>query len=61
MVDYLGDNNKKQVHNLLNEQENCQVSEIMIVHKRHFIPDTSLQANSEGFDSCIWCIGNSQK
>ena len=61
MADYLGDNNKKQVHDLLNQKENCQIDEIMIVHKRYFIPDTFTQANSEGYDSCIWCIKNSQE
>ena len=61
MADYLGDNNKRQVHDILNQKENCQIDEIMIVHKRYFIPDTFTQANSEGYDSCIWCIGNSQE
>lgn len=61
MANYLGDNNKRQVHDLLNQKDNCQIDEIMIVHKRHFIPDTFTQANSEGYESCIWCIGNSQE
>ena len=61
MSDYLGDNNKRQVHDLLNQKENCQIDEIMMVHKRYFIPDTSVQANSEGYANCIYCIGNSQE
>ncbi len=61
MSDYLGDNNKRKVHDLLNQKENCQIDEIMIVHKRYFIPDTFTQANSEGYDNCVWCIDASQK
>ena len=61
LADCLGDNNKRQVHDLLNQKENCQIDEIMIVHKRYFIPDTFTQANSEGYDSCVWCISNSQE
>ena len=59
MADYLGDNNKKTVHDLLNQKENCQIDEIMTVHKRYFIPDTFVQANSEGYDSCTSCIDES--
>ena len=61
MVDYLGDNNKKQVHDLLNQKDDCQVDDIMMVHKRHFIPDTFMQANLEGYASCIWCIDTSKE
>lgn len=56
MANYLGDTYRKQVHDLQNEKENCNIDKIMIVHKRHFIPDTYVQANSEGYGSCIWCI-----
>ncbi|MGY5147962.1 MAG: hypothetical protein ACW9W4_08185 [Candidatus Nitrosopumilus sp. bin_7KS] len=59
MADYLGDNNKKQVHDLENQQEGCQMDEIKIVHKRYFIPDTFEQANAEGYLSCIHCIESS--
>lgn len=60
MADYLGDTNKKLVHDLNNQKENCSIDKIMIVHKRFFIPDTFVQANSEGYTSCIYCIKNLQ-
>ena len=58
---YLGDNNKRKVHDLLNLKNNCCIDTIKTVHKRYFIPDTFAQANSEEYDSCVWCIGNYQK
>ena len=61
MATYLGDNNKKQVHDLLNQKSNCCIDAIKIVHQRYFIPDTFTQANSEGYTSCVWCIENYQK
>lgn len=61
MVNYLGDTSKRQVHDLLNPQNNCNIDKIKIVHKRYFIPDTFTQANSEGYENCTWCIENLQK
>lgn len=61
MATYLGDNNKRQVHDLLNMKDNCCIDLIKQVHRRFFIPDTSVQANSEGYESCQWCIGNFQR
>lgn len=61
MADCLGDTSKRQVHNLLHKNDNCQIDKIKIVHKRYFIPDTPIQANSEGYVSCTWCIGNFQE
>ena len=61
MADFLGDTNKKIVHDISNQKDNCQIDEIMIVHKRYFIPDTFVQANSEKYTSCIYCIKNLQE
>jgi len=61
MANYYGDTSKKQVHDLNNQKDNCEIDEIKIVHKRYFIPDTFTQANSEGYTSCIYCIGELQK
>lgn len=61
MTKYLGDNNKRQVHDLLNLKDSCQIGEIKRVHKRYFVPDSYAQANSEGYTSCAWCIENFQK
>ncbi len=46
---YHGDNSSNVVHDTNNETSECK---IMIVHKRHFIPDTLEQAKSEGFVNC---------
>ncbi|NIP62816.1 MAG: hypothetical protein GWN01_12935 [Nitrosopumilaceae archaeon] len=59
-MNYLGDTNRREVHDLSNQKDNCKIDEIKMVHKRHFIPDTALQANSEGYSSCMWCIENYQ-
>ena len=58
MANYLGDNNKRQVHDLENLKDGCEVDEIKLVHRRYFIPDSFKQANSEGYANCAWCIEN---
>lgn len=61
MADFLGDTSKKLVHDVSNEKENCEIDKIMIVHKRYFIPDTFIQANSEKYTNCIYCINDVQE
>lgn len=56
---YLGNTNKKEVHNLDNQKTNCQINEIKLAHRKYFL--TLQQAHSEGFDNCAWCIGNSKR
>ena len=59
---YLGNTNSKEVHDLLDENANCQILEIL--HNRHavvFSPDTLAQAHSEGYDNGHWCIGGSTR
>lgn len=59
---YLGNTNSKEVHDLTNEQTNCQIQEIINAgHAVIFDPDTLAQANSEGFDNGHWCIGGSTR
>lgn len=62
---YLGNTNKKEVHDLDNEQtgpNECQIDEIIEAeHARTFIPDTLSRAHSEGYDNCIHCIGRSTR
>lgn len=56
---FLGNKNTKEVHDLNNEKEQCQVEEIKPEHKVEF---TSVaEAHSKGFDNCYWCIGNSKR
>jgi hypothetical protein len=61
---YLGNNNpsKMEVHDLQNEQTNCQIDEILRAnHAVVFDPDTLEQARSEGYDNCAYCIGGSTR
>lgn len=59
---YLGNTNKKEVHDLKNEQTNCQIAEIVAnKHAVVFTPDTLAQAHKEGYDNCKWCIGGSTR
>lgn len=61
---YLGNNNpsKMEVHDLHNEQTNCQIDEILKAnHAVVFDPDTLEQAHSEGYDNCAYCIGGSKR
>lgn len=61
---YLGNSNykKMEVHDLLNEQTNCQIDEI--IKARHavvFEPDTLEQASKAGYDNCAYCLGGSTR
>ena len=59
---YLGNTNTTEVHDLQNEQPNCQIDEILAAgHAVGFRPDTLAQARSEGFDNCHYCIGGSTR
>jgi len=53
---FLGNTNTTEVHDLTNQQTNCQISEIKSEHKKYFSPDTLSQAHSEGYDNCAYCI-----
>jgi len=61
MAHYLGNTNKMEVHDLYNEQTNCQIKEIKTEHRKSFNPDTLEQARTEGFDNCAWCLGGSKR
>lgn len=57
---YLGNVAKKEVHDLDNEQTNCQIDEI--IKAEHDRPFTSLQAaHAAGYDNGHWCIGGSKR
>lgn len=59
---YIGNKNKKEVHDLDQEDTNpngCQINEIKEVVT--FNPDTLQQAHSEGYDNCAKCIGGSRR
>lgn len=58
---YLGnaDPGHMEVHDLHNEQNLCQIDEI--IDAVTFTPDTLEQAHREGYDNCHWCIGGSRR
>ena len=59
---YLGNTNKKEVHDLKNEKTQCQINEIIKAgHAVVFSPDTLAQAHSEGYDNGAYCIGGSTR
>ena len=54
---YLGNKNTTEVHDLNNEQTNCQISEI-----EDWITFSSLdEAHDAGYDNCAYCIGGSTR
>lgn len=57
---YLGNTTKDEVHDLDNEQTNCQIDEI--IDAGHDRPFNSLQgAHGAGFDNCHYCLGDSTR
>lgn len=59
---YLGNTNTKEVHDLRNEQTNCQIDELLRAgHGVVFTPDTLTQAHAEGYDNGAYCIGGSKR
>lgn len=61
---YIGNSNPDhmEVHDLHNENTNCQIEEILQAGNAViFSPDTLLQAQSEGYDPCSWCLSGSTR
>lgn len=62
---FLGNKNTYEVHDLRCEdtsENGCQIDEILDAgHGVRFIPDTLIQAHSEGYDDCAKCIGTSTR
>lgn len=57
---YLANTSKTEVHDLDNEQTNCQIDEI--IRAGNDKPYTSQKtANDAGYDNCAYCIGSSKK
>jgi len=58
---YIGNSNPSsmEVHDLDNENKNCQIDEIQNVVT--FFPDTLEQAHRKGYDNCHYCIGDSRR
>lgn len=61
-VRFLGNRRTTEVHDLRNEQTNCQINEILRAGNAvGFRPDTLQQARSEGYDNCAYCVGGSTR
>ncbi len=62
---FVGNMNKKEVHDLDNEKtaaNQCQINEIIQAGNAvTFNPDTHAEAKSKGYDNCAHCIGRSQR
>lgn len=51
---------KREVHDLDNEKEQCQINEIIAAGNER--PYDSLgAAKRDGYDNCAYCIGNSTR
>ncbi len=57
---YLANTNTKEVHDLDNEQTNCQINEI-IAARHDLYYDTLQEAHNAGYDNGHWCIGGSTR
>jgi len=57
---YLANTNTKEVHDLDNEQTNCQINEIIAAHHDIYY-DTLQEAQNAGYDNGHWCIGGSTR
>ena len=57
---YLGNKNTTEVHDLDNEQTNCQIDEIIAAGND--VPfQTHQAAKTAGYDNCAYCIGGSTR
>lgn len=53
---YLGNKDKKEVHDLEHETLDCKIVEIILAHKETFF-DAIIEAHKKGYHNCILCIG----
>ena len=57
---YCGNKNKKEVHDLDNEQANCQIIEIIAASND--LPFNTLEeAHAAGYDNCHYCLAGSTR
>ncbi|MDO8886076.1 hypothetical protein [Candidatus Oleimmundimicrobium sp.] len=45
-----------EVHDLDNENKNCQIDEINKENVQTFNPDLVHEAQEQGFNGCYWCL-----
>jgi len=57
---YCGNTAKKEVHDLDNENVNCQIDEI--IRAGNAVPFETLDAaHRAGYDNCYYCLGSSRR
>ena len=57
---YMGNTSTKEVHDLDNEQTNCQIDEV--IRAGHDKPFTDLNvAHRAGYDNCAYWMGSSNR
>jgi len=57
---FLGNKNTKEVHDLDNQKNQCQIDKIINAHDN--VPFYTLQsAHDSGYDNCAYCIGDSKR
>lgn len=59
MASYLGNSNTKEVHNLDNEKDGCNIARIKPEHRVRF--GSLADAKQHGYDNCSHCIGQSKR
>lgn len=59
MPNYLGNRHSKEVHNLDNKKDKCNIAQIKPEHRVRL---ASLEdAKRQGYDNCSHCIGQSKR
>lgn len=57
---YMGNKNKKEVHNVANQTTRCQLAEV--IQAGNDVPfQSQASANQAGYDNCQHCIGGSTR
>lgn len=58
MARYLANTNKLEIHDLQNQQINCQINEIKQEHRISLNTEDDVKRwiNLHGFNGCKWCL-----
>ena len=63
-IQFLGDRSPGHwlVHDLTHAKVRCQIAEVICAGTGvRFDPDTLAEAHREGYDDCVWCMGESTR
>jgi hypothetical protein len=57
---FIGDKNKRELHDLDNEKPLCQIDHIL--NAKNEIPfNFYFEAKDAGYNNCVYCLGNSKR